>query len=187
MGQPRVGLRAVTVDDLPLYEAILCTPEMMEHLGGPLPRDGVAEKLERDAASTAAGEYWVLVIFPEDDPKAAAGTVSVWRHEEHGEPVNEIGWMVLPPYQGRGMGKAAVRAVLDRARTERRWDVVHAFPPVTNDRSNAMCRTLGFEFLEARDFEYKGRPVRCNVWRLDLRTSSLDPDAERHARDGAGG
>jgi RimJ/RimL family protein N-acetyltransferase len=142
---------------------------MMEHLGGPLPKEGLAEKLERDAASTAAGESWVLVIEAEDQPGVAAGTVTIWTHEGHGDPINEIGWMVLPPYQGRGIGKAGVRAALDRARAENRWDVVHAFPPVANERSNGMCRSLGFEFLGARDFRFHGRPVRCNHWRLDLR------------------
>lgn len=107
-GNAGVSLRNITLDDLPLYEAIHCDPAMMADLGGPLPREGLAEKLDMDVATTSAGETWVLVIVPEDDPGAAAGTVTIWPHEEHGEPINEIGWMVLPPYQGRGMGKAAV-------------------------------------------------------------------------------
>jgi len=167
-----ITLRDVAVDDLPLYEAIHCDPAMMVDLGGPLPKEGLAEKLEKDAATTAAGEAWVLVIVPEDDPDAAAGTVSIWTHEEHGDPVNEIGWMVLPPYQGRGIGKAAVRLALDRARAEDRWGMIHAFPPVTNERSNGMCKSLGFSFIEERDFKFRDRPLRCNVWRLDLRSSA---------------
>ena len=142
---------------------------MMEHIGGPLPREGLAEKLERDVATTAAGETWVLVIVPPDEPDAAAGTVTVWSHEKEGDRINEIGWMVLPPYQGRGVGKAAVQLALERARAEKRWDVVHAFPPVANPRSNGMCRTLGFEFLEAREITFRDRTIRCNHWRLDVR------------------
>ncbi len=169
MTSPRVSLRDITVDDLPLYESIHCDPAMMADLGGPLPKEGLAEKLEKDAATTAAGETWVLVIVPEDDHDAAAGTVTIWSHEEHGKPINEIGWMVLPAYQGRGIGKAAVQAALDRARAEGRWDVVHAFPPVTNERSNGMCKSFGFELLEARVFKFRDRTLRCNHWRLDLR------------------
>ncbi|HXJ63608.1 MAG TPA: GNAT family N-acetyltransferase, partial [Actinomycetota bacterium] len=90
--QPRPGvrLRNLNEDDLALYEAIHCDPAMMEHLGGPLPREGLAEKLHRDVAATAADEYWVLVIVPEREERPA-GTVSVWRHEGHGHPVEEIG------------------------------------------------------------------------------------------------
>jgi RimJ/RimL family protein N-acetyltransferase len=168
-----VELRPIDLDDLPLYEAIHCDPAMMEHLGGPLPREGLAEKLRRDVATTAAGETWVLkIILDRADglPQGAvAGTVSVWDHENHDDPTTEIGWMVLPSFQGHGVGSRAVRAVLDRARSEARWSVIHAFPPVSNPRSNAMCRKMGFTFVEEQEFLFRDRPLRCNVWRLDLR------------------
>lgn len=161
-------LRNLELGDLPLYEAIHCDPRMMEHLGGPLPREGLDEKLARDVATTEAGETWVLVIVPDDDPEAAAGSITIWTHEAHGEPIDEMGWMVLPEYQGRGLGSEAVRMALDRARTEGRWDVLHAFPPVSNERSNAMCRKFGFSLVETRDYQFRDRTLRCNHWRLDL-------------------
>lgn len=77
--------------------------------------------------------------------------------------------MVLPAYQGRGIGSAAVREALEWARSTGRWDVLHDFPPIANPRSNAMCRTLGFEMLEECDFEFRDRLLRSNHWRLDLR------------------
>ena len=162
-------LRNLELGDLPLYEAIHCDPAMMEHLGGPLPREGLAEKLKRDVASTEAGETWVLVIVPEEDPGSPAGTVAIWDHVWDGRSITEIGWMVLPAFQGRGLGSQAVRLALERARSEGRWEVVHAFPPVANDRSNAMCRTLGFTKLEEADFRFRDRILRCNHWQLDLR------------------
>src|SRR6266516_2140015 len=84
---------------------------MMEHLGGPLPRGGLEEKLRRDVATTAAGETWVLKIIPdpgEGDGAGPAGTVSVWEREWRSQPIVEIGWMVLPPFQGRGLGGGPV-------------------------------------------------------------------------------
>lgn len=161
-------LRDIQPGDLTLYEAIHCDPGMMEHLGGPLPREGLAEKLVRDVASARAGESWVLVIVHDDG--SAAGTVCVWEHEVDGEPVHEIGWMVLPAHQGRGLGSWAVRAALDRARDEGRWQVLHAYPPVANQASNAMCHTLGFTMVGECDFGFRDRILRCNQWRLDLRT-----------------
>jgi RimJ/RimL family protein N-acetyltransferase len=163
-------LRNITNDDLPLYEAIHCDPRMMEHLGGPLPNEGLAEKLKRDVASTEAGETWIYKIILDEADGSAAGTVVIWEHTEHGEPINEIGWMVLPPFQGRGLGSKAVRAVLDKARAERRWDVVHAFPPVSNAVSNAMCRKMGFELVEENEYQFRDRKLRCNHWRLVLQT-----------------
>lgn len=142
----------------------------MEHLGGPLPKEGLAEKLERDAAATRADEVWVLVIVPDEESGEGAGTVTIWDHEVGGELLTEIGWMVLPRFQGRGVGSGAVRTALDRARREGRWQVLHAFPPVTNPASNAMCRTLGFTLLGERTNRFRDRELRVNHWMLDLRS-----------------
>lgn len=138
---------------------------MMEHLGGPLPREGLSEKLGQDVASTEAGETWILKIMPDDAPHTAAGTVCIWEHRWQGRSINEIGWMVLPAFQGRGLGSEAVRSILHRARTQGRWDVVHAFPPVSNARSIAICRKMGFSRIEECDFEFRDRVLRCDHWR----------------------
>jgi len=164
-------LRNLEIDDLPLYEAIHCDPRMMEHLGGPLPRAGLADKLRRDVASVKAGETWILKIVP-DEAGTPAGTVVVWNHEVNGETITEIGWMVLPDFQGRGLGSEAVRAVLRRARSEGRWNVVHAYPPVANPASNAMCRKMGFSMMGEVDFEFRDRVLRCNHWQLDVRSAA---------------
>jgi RimJ/RimL family protein N-acetyltransferase len=164
-------LRNVTADDLDLYEAIYCDPQMMEHVGGPRPRKGLAEKLARDAASAEAGEIWLFKIIPDEDPGTAAGTVVIWEHEWNGQSISEIGWMVLPRFQGRGLGSEAVRTVLRRARSESRWDVVHAFPAISNARSNAMCRKMGFSKIQEWEFQLPDRVLRCNHWRLDLRSA----------------
>src|SRR3989442_1685131 len=169
MRKSGVELRNIEIGVLPLYEAVHCDPAMMEHLDGPLPREGLAEKLQRDVASTEAGDLWVLKIIPDENAGTAAGTIAIWDHEVNGETITEMGWMVLPPFQGRGLGSQAVSAALRKIRAEGRWDVVHAFPPTANPRSNAMCRKMGFSLVEECDFDFRGRILRCNHWQLDLK------------------
>jgi RimJ/RimL family protein N-acetyltransferase len=164
-------LRDLTSDDLWLYEAIHCDPAMMAELGGPLRSEGLWQKLQRDVADVEADTVWVLVIVPDQERGTAAGTVSVWDHEWQGETISEIGWMVLPRFQGKGLGSQAVGMVLDRARSTGRWGVLHAFPAITNAASNAMCRKLGFSLIEELNYEYQGRTLRCNHWRLRLEAS----------------
>lgn len=79
-----------------------------------------------------------------------------------------MGWMLLPASQGRGLASEAVRQTLSRARSEGRWDVIHAFPGVTNGPSNGICRKFGFSQVEELHVEYAGRPLRVNHWVLDL-------------------
>jgi RimJ/RimL family protein N-acetyltransferase len=160
------------MDDLPLYERLATDPVTMAELGGPLPQEGLSDKLRGIVEDVEAGRVWYCTIVPDGQPAVAAGTVCIWSHDSEGEPTNEIGWMVLPSFQGRGLATEAVRALLDRARAEGRWDVIHAFPGITNGASNAICRKTGFSLVGERDIEYAGRTLRCNHWQLDLRPSA---------------
>jgi RimJ/RimL family protein N-acetyltransferase len=174
MGGPRViELRDITMDDLELYRTMLLDPGMMSELGGPLPAEGLEDKLRSIVADVRAGSVWYFTIVPDPDSRTAAGTICVWSHTWRGESINEIGWMVLSSFQGRGLAGQAVRSVLDRARSEGRWDVIHAFPGTTNVPSNAICRRAGFSLVEQCDFEYAGRTLRCNHWVVDLTGSDL--------------
>ena len=159
-------LRPVRADDAPLFEAELCDPAMMEHLGGPISLEKAHATLARQLDPADAERTWAFVIVTgagED-----AGSVCLWSHEEADlGPISELGWMVLPAFQGRGLGRGAVAELLERARVDGRWGAVHAYPAVSNDASNAMCRTLGFELVETIDIEYSGRTLRCHHWRLD--------------------
>jgi RimJ/RimL family protein N-acetyltransferase len=161
-------LRNISLEDLSLYESLLCDPAMMSHLGGVFPKERMPQKLRSDVESIESGRAWIFKIIPGTDSAQAAGSVCIWDNSLHEEPITEIGWMVLPRFQGRGVGGAAVRAILDKARSEKRWHVIHAFPAVSNIASNAICRKMGFALLEERDIDYAGRTLRCNHWRLDL-------------------
>src|SRR5262249_27137418 len=142
--QARVRLRDVELGDLDVYVRMRCDPVMMAELGGPLPREGMEAKVGKDVADTASGLVRGLMILPDDaDPSTVAGSVALWSHPEGTETISEVGWMVLPEFQGRGLATAAVRVLLERARSESRWGIVHAFPGVTNGPSNGICRRVG--------------------------------------------
>lgn len=161
-------LRNVEPGDLDLYYRLRCDPVMMADLGGPLPRNGMEEKVQRDVARTEADQWWVLTILADDDPASVAGGISLWQHEADEDLAgSEIGWMVLPEYQGRGLAKAATRAVLERARDDGRWGMIHATPAVSNGPSNGICRSLGFTLVGQIDVDFAGRRLHCNHWQID--------------------
>jgi RimJ/RimL family protein N-acetyltransferase len=166
-----VQLRDVLPRDVDAYVRMRCDPVMMAELGGPLPRDGIAAKVEIDVRKTRADVYWVSMIVPDGSgPETVAGNVALWSHADGDDKgLSEIGWMVLPEYQGRGLAKRAVRALLERARDDGRWGVIHAFPGVTNVASNALCRSIGFTLVGERDVTFAGRVLHTNHWRIDPR------------------
>jgi hypothetical protein len=103
----RVRLRDVELGDVDAYVRMRCDPVMMAELGGPLPREGIEDKVARDVRAVAAGSDWIKMIVPDEAaPDVVAGNVVLWSHDEDGEPVSEIGWMVLPEFQGSGSGRS---------------------------------------------------------------------------------
>jgi RimJ/RimL family protein N-acetyltransferase len=159
-----IELRPLTLDDRSFYERIYTDPRMWAELGGVVEQDMTA-KLERDVASVEADRHWVFVIVIGDG--AAAGTVSLWDHEWQGETIDEMGWMVLPEHQGRGLASAGVAEALRRADEAARWQLLHAFPATTNAPSNALCRKHGFALRGPLDFTYRARSLRVNHWLRD--------------------
>jgi RimJ/RimL family protein N-acetyltransferase len=152
--------------NLPLLQQTLGDPEMTKHLGGPETPQKLAE---RQARYEQPGSRQYRIV--DQATGEGIGYVGYWDRDWRGEHVYEIGWSVIPAFQGRGIATWATGQVLDIARAERQRRFVHAFPSVDNVPSNGICRKLGFRLLEERDFEYppgSGSFLRCNDWRFDL-------------------
>lgn len=153
------------------FERRANTPQMKEHLGGVEPEERLVARHERILAYEKEGRgRMFLITVPDPQPPGPVGSIGYWQREWHGETVWETGWQILPEFQGRGLAGEATIAVLRRAAAEGgpRW--VFAYPNVTNRASNAVCRRAGFTLLGEEPFEYPpGTPIRCCVWRYDLR------------------
>jgi len=151
--------------DLPLLQQLLGDPRMTEHLGGPESPEKIAERHTR-YLEAESGLFKVV----DEETGDGAGWVGYWPRSWRDDEVYEIGWSVLPAFQGRGIAGAATAQAIERARAEQKHRFVHAFPSVENAASNAICRKLGFTLVEeAIEFEYpKGSQLICNDWRFDL-------------------
>jgi RimJ/RimL family protein N-acetyltransferase len=166
-----VRLRDVELGDVSAYVRMRCDPVMMAELGGPLPRKGIEAKVARDVQQAAADAAWIKMIIPDgSEPEVVAGSVALWSHDDSGVPMSEIGWMVHPEFQGRGIAKAAVHMLLALARDQDRWGLVHAFPAVTNVPSNGVCRSVGFRFVEETETTFADRLFRTNHWVINPAT-----------------
>ncbi|MFF4581547.1 GNAT family N-acetyltransferase [Streptomyces sp. NPDC001389] len=164
-------LRNVTPDDIDAYVRMRCDPVMMADLGGPQPPEDMPAKVRRDAEQAASDLAWIKMIVPDPaTPDVVAGTVTLWSHDTADGPASEIGWMVLPEHQGRGLGKHAVRTLLEQARDAHRWGVVHAYPATGNAASNGICRSVGFRFVARTRTPFAGRMFTTNHWSVNPAT-----------------
>jgi RimJ/RimL family protein N-acetyltransferase len=161
--------------DLPLLERLMGDPDMTEHLGGPESPQQLRERQGRYERLQGGDRMFKIVDALSG---AGAGSVGFWAREWHDQPVYEVGWMVLPEFQGRGIAAVATAQAIALARREDAHRFMHAFPNVDNAPSNAICRKLGFELLGPGEFEFpKGHFMTCNDWRLDLRAHGARPSS----------
>jgi RimJ/RimL family protein N-acetyltransferase len=150
--------------DKHILERSLGDPAMTVHLGGVESPEKIAERQARYEKS-GSGQFKIVV---DGEP---AGWVGHWDKDWRDDVVYEIGWSVLPPFQGRGVAGLATTQLLEVLRANGEHRYVHAFPGVDNGPSNGICRKLGFTLLGALEFEYPpGRTMACNDWRLHLRS-----------------
>jgi len=168
----RIWIEPWTDQDRELLGALLGDPRMTEHLGGP---ESDAQLDRRQARYEADPRQHRIRVENVDE---GVGYVGFWDREWRDLSVWETGWGVRPEFQGRGLATAGMRLLIEVMRRDGSHSFVHAFPGVDNGPSNALCRKLGFQLLDAFDFEYppeSGSHMRCNDWRLDLEADSGAP------------
>lgn len=162
-----IALKEYCNDDLWLTEKLELNPEIMGDMGGPTPKD-VLRRAHHQRVRAVAGRFaWYFTIVP-DGVDQPVGTVGIWPTELLHSPINEMGWMVLPEYQGHGYGTAAAREALSRARFEQRWRLIHALPCVSNMPSNAICKRLGFSLNGEIQLAYRNQTLWANDWVIEL-------------------
>jgi RimJ/RimL family protein N-acetyltransferase len=156
--------------DLPLLERLMGDPRLTEHLGGPEHTDKVRERQSRYECLEGGDRMFKIIDVASS---TGVGSVGFWTKAWRETGVYEVGWMVVPEFQGRGIAVAATAQAIELAKREDKHGFMHAFPNVENAPSNAICRKLGFALLGACVFEFpKGHFMTCNDWRLDLRASA---------------
>jgi hypothetical protein len=83
-------LRNVQVEDVEAHVRMRCDPVMMAGLGGPLPREGIEDKVRRDAEGAAARAAAYVRGYP--GPRECSGAVSCCaRRGRRGETMNGSG------------------------------------------------------------------------------------------------
>jgi len=163
-----VRLEPWAEEDLPLLHKLLGDPAMMEHLGGPESDEQILRRHQRylHLPDDGIDHMFTVILVPSGE---RVGSVGYWKKTWREQSVYEMGWLILPGYQGRGIATKAAAAAIEHARGQANYRFMHAFPSVENPASNAICRKLGFTLLEECQFEYPpGHSMTVNDWRLDL-------------------
>lgn len=158
----------ITEEDRELTHRLEGDERMMVHFGGPRTNEQIDDVHTRRLGLMANNEAWMYKILP-DDSDEPLGSIGYWKQEHDGQSVHEMGWMVLPEAQGKGVATAAGKLLLELARANPEVKVMFACPAESNGPSNAICEKLGFERVGEEDAEWSGRQLHLIDYELKLR------------------
>lgn len=134
------------------------SPELTRHLGGPEDDDALRA---RHAEYLVGGD--AVRMFRIEVDGRTAGYAGWWEQDHDGAPAFEVGCVVEPAWQGRGVGAAALGEVVRRAIAAGGGRPIVGYGHVGNEASEALCRRVGF-VLEGTG-EFPGEPpTAVNVW-----------------------
>ena len=111
----------------------------------------------------------IMYTIVSEISKEVLGTIGLWQINGPNSQTFEMGWFVLPEYQGRGVATKAAHQILSEAGSNPEICYVHAFPSISNSASNAIAGKIGMENLGEFDNEGFAGVLRCNNWRINLR------------------
>lgn len=159
-----VTIRPWQESDLSLLKS-MNSEKMWEHLGGPEADEKVLKRHQR-FLEFELGRTCMYAIMVEGKP---GGSIGNWEKTWENRDVFEVGWMVLPEFQGKGVATMAAKRLLDTLRSELPGAEVHAFPSAHHPASNAICEKSGFTLKGITDFEFpKGSWMKCHDWCIYL-------------------
>jgi len=160
----------ITAEDEDLTVRLECDAQLMRYIGGSRPEADVRATHKRRLDLMEKGEARMYKIVA-DDSGEVLGTIGIWKIDWKSPQAYEMGWIVLPEHQGKGVATQAAGLIISQARSDPEVHSVHAFPAVTNPASNAVARKIGMQNQGEFDNEGFAGVLRCNDWRIDLRSA----------------
>ena len=167
--ETRVSIRPYGEGDLWILEKTLGDPNQMVYLNGPESSERLQKRHKNFVAMSQDQKAGCMFTILADN--APAGNVGYWESGWKGQKGLEMGWFIVPEFQGRGIATIGTRMVIELLSKLKSHEFVFAFPSVDNRPSNAICKRLGFKLIEDVSSEYpagSGRSLHVNIWRLTL-------------------
>ncbi len=117
---------------------------MTRFLGGPETAESLAQ---RHADYLELWDGGDMRMFRVSVDGAVAGYAGWWDEEHNGNPVYEIGCVIEPAWQGRGVASAALSEVVRLAAATGSGRAIVGYANVDNAASNALCERVGFTLV----------------------------------------
>ncbi|MGN8554074.1 UNVERIFIED_CONTAM: GNAT family N-acetyltransferase [Microbacterium sp. SLM126] len=138
------------------------TPELTRYLGGPEAENAL---VARHAEYLSGGDAVAMFRIAVDG--SDAGYAGWWEQDHDGAPAYEVGCVIDPAWQRRGIAAAALAEIVQRALAAGGGRPVVGYANAENEASHALCRRVGFTLEGTGMFpgaHPDEQPVAVNVW-----------------------
>lgn len=160
----KIDARLIDACDRDLYRALYMDRYVMRHIGPTLRSDEVDtmfwKVLRWNSEVPMRARYWCL---SEKQHGVSVGMSALVQHSGG----YEIGLMILPEWQGTGLGLLVTRSIRDMSMMGRWGDRIQTLtlqPRIGNVASRGLCEKLGFRLIDEDDQRVFWRLTR-NEWR----------------------
>lgn len=145
----RLTLSAFTRQDIPRIYALRSSPEVSKHLDRPLMQheQEVKAYLEKMQRGVASGNWIIWGIHYQEE--GFVGSICLWNLSKE-KSTADIGYELLPSFQGRGIMSEAIPLVLQYGFQEMDLHRIEAEVHPQNIPSIALLEKYGFTATEVR-------------------------------------
>ena len=147
-----------------LHRKIYTHPEMMKDMNGPMNPEALQKSFERmrDLSDYKTRGDFVITLQP---GKIPVGIVAFVQTEFEGEKYFELGWMVLPEFQNKGVASQGARLLLNFMKEEKLEPLpLIAFTAGTKNASERICQKLNLEYVKPVVRKYFECEFPCHQW-----------------------
>ncbi len=150
----RLVLRQLTATDKTAIFKLRSDDRVNEFLGRPKALSiEEAEKFILKISNLIANNeslYWAIAF--NDEPSLLVGTICLWNFSED-KSVAEIGYELMPEYQGKAIMQEAIKAVIDFSFNKIQLRKIEAYTHQQNAKSSALLEKLDFKLSSKRPDE----------------------------------
>jgi ribosomal-protein-alanine N-acetyltransferase len=140
----KIVLRPLNEDDLNFLFQLRSNEEVNRHLERKPAQhlSDVISFIQIIQKNEMAGEslYWII---EDKELSVPAGTICLWNFN-HNQKSAELGYELLPPFQGRGFMKQALDLVINYAFHQMNFNTLIAYSAIGNTKSAALLQKMRF-------------------------------------------
>jgi ribosomal-protein-alanine N-acetyltransferase len=146
----RLKLRKLEESDAPAIHELRSDPAVNAFIGRTA-STGIADALAHinkitDLVQNNSSIYWAISL---NDVHTLIGTICLWNIDVPKQTV-EIGYELIPGYQGKGLMSEAIKSVINYGLEEMKAETTTAFPSADNINSIRILENNGFKLSDGR-------------------------------------